>query len=293
MTKNSSLTPGQLLVLFCSAAPFLLLHPDVLNATWAPFSPLLQLYTIFVMTFLWYCLRLFFFSDTRPSLTWFDGLLLVVIVGNMVESCFSSVTYGELIWRETNFIGLLVVHWRINKIPIFSSRQQRRPESVADETGENSSTDPGQITEVKAIENQGVGTSSWQFWVLLTILLSSSVYPFVMETLELDPVAVLKNKGAHVTSTGIFGSVTSIDSFSGLTNADLSHFRRLTSLERLLIVGRGVSDMGLLHLEGLSSLKLLRLQETQATDTGVAKLKKALPNCKIVLMRYDAKTKTF
>lgn len=41
------------------------------------------------------------------------------------------------------------------------------------------------------------------------------------------------------------------------------------------------SDAGLVHLAGLTRLELLGLENTQITDAGLAKLKEALPNCKI------------
>tara|TARA_B100000809_G_scaffold229923_1_gene243907 strand:- start:322 stop:438 length:117 start_codon:yes stop_codon:yes gene_type:complete len=36
------------------------------------------------------------------------------------------------------------------------------------------------------------------------------------------------------------------------------------------------------HLNGLTQLQDLGLQQTKVTDAGVAELKKALPDCKIV-----------
>jgi hypothetical protein len=42
-----------------------------------------------------------------------------------------------------------------------------------------------------------------------------------------------------------------------------------------------VTDAGLEHLKSLASLKELELWDTQVTKEGLAKLKAALPNCKI------------
>jgi hypothetical protein len=50
----------------------------------------------------------------------------------------------------------------------------------------------------------------------------------------------------------------------------------------LNLYGTRVSDAGLKHLAGLSSLKELDLTGTQVTADGVAALHKALPNCKTV-----------
>ena len=43
-----------------------------------------------------------------------------------------------------------------------------------------------------------------------------------------------------------------------------------------------ITDAGLVHLKGLVSLKTLYLIMTKVTDTGVADLKKALPDCRIL-----------
>jgi hypothetical protein len=42
-----------------------------------------------------------------------------------------------------------------------------------------------------------------------------------------------------------------------------------------------VTDDGLEHLKGMTSLRRLLLQRTKVTDAGVRKLQQALPNCKI------------
>jgi hypothetical protein len=43
-----------------------------------------------------------------------------------------------------------------------------------------------------------------------------------------------------------------------------------------------VTDAGLVHLQGVSGLKVLGLGDTKTTDEGVAALEKALPKVKIV-----------
>ena len=42
-----------------------------------------------------------------------------------------------------------------------------------------------------------------------------------------------------------------------------------------------ITDAGLVHLKGLTNLRLLSLKKTQITSAGIAELQKALPNCKI------------
>ena len=49
----------------------------------------------------------------------------------------------------------------------------------------------------------------------------------------------------------------------------------------LFLVDTQVTDVGLEHLKGLTSLRELLLFETQVTDEGVANLQRALPNCMI------------
>ncbi len=57
---------------------------------------------------------------------------------------------------------------------------------------------------------------------------------------------------------------------------------RLHWLERLSINATTVTDAGIRHLESLSNLRELYLRECpNITDEGVARLRKALPNCKI------------
>lgn len=42
-----------------------------------------------------------------------------------------------------------------------------------------------------------------------------------------------------------------------------------------------ISDAGLVHLKGLTSLTYLNLSATEVTKEGVEELKAALPNCQI------------
>ena len=46
-------------------------------------------------------------------------------------------------------------------------------------------------------------------------------------------------------------------------------------------MGIQVTDSGLGHLKGLSSLEFLDLRDTQVTPEGVQKLQEALPECQI------------
>jgi len=66
-----------------------------------------------------------------------------------------------------------------------------------------------------------------------------------------------------------------------VTSAGLEYLQELTQLEILRLVRTQVDDGGLVYLENLSNLKCVSLGSTQVTDAAVAKLHKALPNCRI------------
>jgi hypothetical protein len=53
-------------------------------------------------------------------------------------------------------------------------------------------------------------------------------------------------------------------------------------MNRLLLPMLASTDAGLANLKGLTKLQSLNLWGTQVTDAGVKKLRRALPNCKIL-----------
>ena len=67
-----------------------------------------------------------------------------------------------------------------------------------------------------------------------------------------------------------------------ITDAGLARLQGLTSLQVLGLDNTQVTDAGLVYLQGLTNLRRLELGKTQVTDAGVAKLRQALPNCKII-----------
>jgi internalin A len=67
-----------------------------------------------------------------------------------------------------------------------------------------------------------------------------------------------------------------------VTDAGLEHLKGLTSLQMLKLNGTKVSDAGLVHLKGLTGLKMLELLDTPVTEDGVNDLQQALPNCEIL-----------
>jgi hypothetical protein len=67
-----------------------------------------------------------------------------------------------------------------------------------------------------------------------------------------------------------------------LTDAGLAHVKGLTTLRSLDLSRTRVTDAGLVHLTGLNQLQILNLTGTKVTDAGVRSLQKALPRVKIV-----------
>ncbi len=66
-----------------------------------------------------------------------------------------------------------------------------------------------------------------------------------------------------------------------VTDAGLEHIKGITSLKGLELNSTHVTDAGLEHLKGMTNLKELILTDTQVTNARVNELKKALPKCKI------------
>ena len=61
----------------------------------------------------------------------------------------------------------------------------------------------------------------------------------------------------------------------------------MSRLEFLHLGSTAVTDQGLVHLEGLTSLKDLRMTRTNVTESGVAGLQKKLPGAAIQLKYTD------
>ena len=70
-------------------------------------------------------------------------------------------------------------------------------------------------------------------------------------------------------------------SYTGVSDDGMKHLTELP-LTRIDLVNTGVGDNGLDHLAKISTLKTLTLTKTKATDAGVAKLKRSLPNCNVI-----------
>jgi hypothetical protein len=68
---------------------------------------------------------------------------------------------------------------------------------------------------------------------------------------------------------------------SGLTDEGVAYLRCFSKLEWLDLSNNPLTDAGLTHLAMLSKLQRLDLTHTNVTSESVAKLHRALPNCKI------------
>ena len=67
-----------------------------------------------------------------------------------------------------------------------------------------------------------------------------------------------------------------------VTNSGLAHLHELPQLQYLDLTHTSVTDAELVHLEGLSQLLVVDLMFTKVTGAGTAKLKRALPNLRVI-----------
>ena len=69
---------------------------------------------------------------------------------------------------------------------------------------------------------------------------------------------------------------------STITDLCAPNLAELKRLKRLSLVGAGLTDAGIRHLEGLTNLESLDLRKTKATKEGIERLQHALPTGGIV-----------
>ena len=74
--------------------------------------------------------------------------------------------------------------------------------------------------------------------------------------------------------------------YTKITNAGIAHLAVLHKLKYLRMSFTKVGDRGLVHLEGLSGLKDLVLGRTKVTESGITRLRAALPGCNVSLGEY-------
>jgi hypothetical protein len=101
-----------------------------------------------------------------------------------------------------------------------------------------------------------------------------------LRSLDLDECRVtdagLEHVGALTSLRGLYLDGT------GVTDAGLAHLGSLTKLWGLSLRGTEITDAGLVHLRGLTQLRLLNLEKTRVTEPAIARLRKDLPQARIV-----------
>jgi hypothetical protein len=139
------------------------------------------------------------------------------------------------------------------------------------------------ITEIRSCGwIPGPNFGSWNFglWMYMGLDYSGDVkYAYVSreETLKyLEALPELRR--LTIERSGFPGN-------SATTDEGLVQLEKLKRLEVLRIWNCPVTDAGLVHLRGLNHLTRLELMGTQATDEGVKDLEKVLPNCDIQLSK--------
>jgi formylglycine-generating enzyme required for sulfatase activity/dsDNA-binding SOS-regulon protein len=106
-----------------------------------------------------------------------------------------------------------------------------------------------------------------------------------------ESFAALEKLGAEIGRNAQGEIVRVILSGTQITDAGLVHLAGLTSLESLRLKGTQVTDAGLVHLKGLTELRSLFLNGTQVTDAGLVHLK-GLTSLEKLYLRYTQVTDT-
>ena len=99
---------------------------------------------------------------------------------------------------------------------------------------------------------------------------------------EKKAVAVLSEKGAVIFIDGEY-QVTQILGGRDLTNADLQHLRVFKKLKLLSLSNAKIDDGAVATLKSLTQLQSLNLSAGAISEMAREELKKALPNCRIVV----------
>ena len=99
---------------------------------------------------------------------------------------------------------------------------------------------------------------------------------------EKKAVAVLAEKGSVIFIDGEY-QVTQILGGRNLTNDDLQHLRVFKKLKTLSLSNSKIDDSAVGILKALSQLQALNLPSGSISEKAHEELKKALPNCRIVL----------
>ena len=120
-------------------------------------------------------------------------------------------------------------------------------------------------------------------WLVGSLLVAlAGVLVVIVINSNRDPIAVLEEFGAKI-KRNEQGEVVELSLHdTKITDVGLVHLKGLTELQKLNLSRSNITDAGIVHLKGLTKLQSLGLLGTQVTDAGVAHLQKALPNCLII-----------
>jgi hypothetical protein len=102
-----------------------------------------------------------------------------------------------------------------------------------------------------------------------------------LRNLDLDQSAVTNRGLEHVAALSSLRGLHLAGTM--VTDAGLPYISGLSKLWVLSLKDTQVSDAGLVHLAKLSRLRVLNLENTKVTEAGVAKLRKDLPQARIVV----------
>jgi internalin A len=112
-------------------------------------------------------------------------------------------------------------------------------------------------------------------------LIGGDYFHHITKVEFLSPASATDAKLAHVGRLSQL-QLLSANYSPSVSDVGLVHLKGLTNLTFLWLDDTQVADAGLVHLKGLSKLVTLGLQRTQVTDTGCKDLKQALPRVNIL-----------
>lgn len=133
------------------------------------------------------------------------------------------------------------------------------------------------------------GSQLWSWFLGSLVLISFSCGNAALADNSKSPtaeekkaVAVLAEKGAAIFIDGEY-QVTQILGGRDLSNADLQHLKVFKKLKLLSLSNATIDDGAVATLKSLTQLQSLNLSAGALSEKAQEELKKALPNCRIVV----------
>ncbi|QDT91767.1 hypothetical protein [Gimesia algae] len=149
-------------------------------------------------------------------------------------------------------------------------------------------TTPVDLTSLRKLANsEKVNTKGEIFDLDLTGASLTESHLAAIGTLRSLGSLALRQTNVTNENLEIIGKLTKLKYLSlgktRITSDGLRHLKGLKNLKGLRINGnKGIGDSGVEHLTGMKKLTVLQINNTSITGAGVQKLKRALPNCKII-----------